>query len=106
MTSPRDQGSVTILMMAVCAIGLTMTFRLIDVGTEVVDRARARDIADATALAGVHGSSAQSQHIARANDAVLVEFDEDRDPTTGGTTVYVAVEFAGWTMSAWASDDG
>ncbi len=48
----------------------------------VVDRAHAQAAADATALAGVADGRPAAEAIARANDVVLISFDEDENHVT------------------------
>ena len=76
MTPRGDRGSITIVMMAVLAIGGSFAIHLSDLGHSLVGSARAQSVADATALSGVVGSRAESERIAVENGAVLVRYEE------------------------------
>lgn len=106
MTTHRDRGSTTILMMAVLAIGTSLAVHLSDLGHTFVLSARAQSIADAVALAGAHGSRLESEHIALENGALLVRYEVSKTTLVAGSTVRVTIELEGRRADAWASDEG
>lgn len=106
MTTPTDRGSITIVMMAVLAVGVSLSLRLGELGDSLVRSARAQMIADASALAGVYGSRVDSARIAVENGAVLVRYEESSSSFDDGSTVRVTIELDGRLADAWASDEG
>ena len=93
-------------MMAVLAIGGSFAVHLSDLGQTLVGNAEAQSVADATALAGVFGSRAESERIASENGAVLVRYEESVTTSVSGSTVHVTIELEGRRADAWASDEG
>jgi hypothetical protein len=102
----EDCGSITIVMMAVLAIGGSLAVRLGDRAHSLVGSARAQAVADATALSGVVGSRAESERVALENGAVLVRYEETSESSDLGSTVHVTIELEGRRADAWASDEG
>jgi hypothetical protein len=70
----RERGQVVPLLALVVVVAAGAAILLARVGGEVVDRARARNAADAAALAGVTGGRPAAAHVAAANGAVLDRF--------------------------------
>lgn len=93
-------------MMAVLSIGASLAVHLSDLGHSFVLSARAQSIADAAALAGVHGSRSESEHIVLENGALLVQYEVSNTTLGMGSTVRVTIELDGRRADAWASDEG
>jgi hypothetical protein len=105
VTIQQDKGSISIVMMAIVALGVSFAIHIGDAGRSLVLTARAQAVADATALAGVHGARAGSERIARDNGAVLVLYEETTTTSGDGSTVRVSIEIEGRWAQAWASDE-
>ena len=71
-----DRGQVLPLLALVVVVAAGAAVLLAHLGGEVVDRARARNAADAAALAGVTGGRPAAAHAASVNGAVLDRFAE------------------------------
>jgi hypothetical protein len=62
------------LVAVIVVVAAGAALLLTRLGTEVIDRARARTAADAAALAGVSGDRAAAARVARADGAALERF--------------------------------
>jgi len=87
-----DRGQVVPLLALVVVVAAGAAVLLADLGGEVVDRARARNAADAAALAGVTGGGPAAAHAATANGATLDRFVERGDQVE--VTVHVGTSRA------------
>jgi secretion/DNA translocation related TadE-like protein len=90
-------GSVTIVMIAVIALGLVLALVALDVGAFLTQRSHASAAADAAALAaadalgrglGASGASSAAASIASANGARLVRCDCDAFDATVTVTMH------------------
>lgn len=74
----RDRGSMLVFVMLVSvALTAAVTLALTPVLIGLIEHARARNAADAAALAGVTGGQGASSAIAAANDATLIAWTRD-----------------------------
>ncbi|MGH9187482.1 MAG: M15 family metallopeptidase [Acidimicrobiales bacterium] len=85
VNSERGQALPLVSLVLVLA-GATLVL-VATIGQAVIQRARARTAADAAALAGATGGQAEADAMARANGAVLAEFN--RDGTDASVEVFV-----------------
>lgn len=105
MTVENDRGSATVVMTVVLALGASVAIQLGSFARSLVDMSQAQNVADATALAGIHGSRPEAERVARENDARLVLFEGTSNSPVSGTTVHVIVDVNGTRAGAWASDE-
>lgn len=84
---PRDHGQVSPLI-AVVVMGAALAVLVIaQLGGVVVDRTRARNAADAAALAGAEAGRSAAEDVARANGGVVERWEQ----VDGATEVTVRV---------------
>jgi len=96
----RDRGSMLVFVMLVgVALTTAVTLALLPVLTALIDHERARNAADAAALAGVTGGEAASSVIAAANDATVVSWSQS------GHDVTVTVQGGDQQATARATDE-
>ncbi len=69
-----QRGQVLPLVAVIVVVAAGAALVLARLGTEVIDRARARTAADAAALAGVEGDRAAAERVARADGAALERY--------------------------------
>jgi hypothetical protein len=95
----RDRGSMLVLMVLV-GVGLcaAATSALTPLLTDLVDRQRAHNAADAAALAGLVEGRQQAESVAAANSARLVSWSES------GQSVTVTVQVGDQSATARATD--
>lgn len=84
-----DRGQAVPLVVLVVALAALAALAAGAVGAGLVDRQRARQAADAAALAGLSGGRTATERVAAANGATLVSFMSR--PTGGGVGVVVEV---------------
>lgn len=92
-TPPRQRQSEAGVMVAAFGLWLVVAvvscLLIVGVAGRASQRTAAQSAADAVALAGAAEGRSEAEEIAAANDAILLEFDQD------GSVVTVRIERAG-----------
>lgn len=79
----RDRGSMLVVVVfATTAFTTMVTFALVPMLGDLIDRQQARSAADAAALAGVGGGSGAASTLASINGGVLVDWSTNRGQVT------------------------
>jgi hypothetical protein len=92
-----QRGQVVPLVAVIVVVAAGAALVLARLGTEVIDRARARTAADAAALAGVRGDRVAAERVARADGGALERY------VRVGDQVEVTVRVGGFRATARAS---
>jgi Flp pilus assembly protein TadG len=79
LSSENQQGHALSLVVVVVTVLMVITVGLVQLGARAADQARARNAADAAALAAASGGLDAGRRLAAANHATVVSIASDGD---------------------------
>ena len=93
-------GQAAMLVIVTVVLIMALAWGAVSLAVRAAHRGRAQTAADAAAIAGVRGGSAEAARAATVNGAALIDFSSVGDPIT----VRVTVSVGGDTATATASN--